>query len=185
MTIRAPWVRLAQLRSGGRRAEREWLRSVLQQMKRDEVRDLAQEAGLRVRTDDNVTWLSVGDLRAALLEHLAPARWAVPLELPWHLFLCLSFVLDETVKHLFNMSSSHLGSKVETECVVRTFEWFSWSSCVVRFAPKNAGGCAKCCRTNLRVSAGSRFANDAQRRQQQLLCGRWRAPRSTAGAYVS
>ena len=98
MTIRAPWVRLAQLRSGGRRAEREWLRSVLQQMKRDEVRDLAQEAGLRVRTDDNVTWLSVGDLRAALLEHLAPARWAVPLQLLWHLLLCLSFVLDETVK---------------------------------------------------------------------------------------
>ena len=107
MAIRAPWARLAKLRSGGRSAEREWLRSALQGMKRDEVRELAQAAGLRVRTDGNVNWLSVGDLRAALLEHLAPARSAVPLELPWHLLLCLFVVLDGTVKDLFNMSFSH------------------------------------------------------------------------------
>ena len=120
MAIRAPWARLAKLRSEARSAEREWLRSALQDIKRDEVRELAQAAGLRVRADDNVTWLSVGDLRAALLEHLAPARWAVPLQLLWHLLFCLSFVLDETVKQLFYMSISYLGSRVETECVVRT-----------------------------------------------------------------
>ena len=39
-----------------------------------DVRELAQAAGLRVRTDGNVTWLSVRELRAALLEHLAPQR---------------------------------------------------------------------------------------------------------------
>ena len=105
MAFRAPWAKLARLRSEARSAERDWLRSALQDFKRDAVRELAQAAGLRVRADDNVTWLSVGDLRAALLEHLAPARSAVPLELPWHLLLCLFVVLDETVKDLFNMSS--------------------------------------------------------------------------------
>ena len=107
MVIPAPWARLVKLRSEARSAERKWLRSALQGMKRDEVRELAQAAGLRVRADDNVTWLSVGNLRAALLEHLAPARSAVPLELPWHLLLCLFVVLDETVKDLFIMSFSH------------------------------------------------------------------------------
>ena len=34
------------------------------------VRDVAQAAGLRVRTDGNVTWLRSDELRAAVLEHL-------------------------------------------------------------------------------------------------------------------
>ena len=107
MAIRAPWARLAKLRSEARSAEREWLRSALQDIKRDDLRELAQAAGVQTRYEDNHSWMSVGDLRAALLEHLAPARSAVPLELPWHLLLCLFVVLDETVKDLFNMSSSH------------------------------------------------------------------------------
>ena len=59
---------------------------MLQDIKVKEVRELARAAGLRVRQADNVSWMSVGDLRAALLEHLAPERSAVPLELTWYLF---------------------------------------------------------------------------------------------------
>ena len=58
----------------------EALRSALEELSRDEVRDLAQAAGLRVRTDGNVTWLRGDELREALLEHLAPQGSAAPQE---------------------------------------------------------------------------------------------------------
>ena len=48
------------------------------------MRELARAAGLRVKREDNA-WMSVGELRAALLEHLAPERSAVPSELARHL----------------------------------------------------------------------------------------------------
>ena len=62
-----------------RRFDRESLASILQDMHCKEVRALAQAAGLRVKTDGNVTWMAS---------------------------FALSFVvLDEIVKDLFNMSS--------------------------------------------------------------------------------
>ena len=48
----------------------EALRSALKDLSAKAVRDLAQAAGLRVRTDGNVTWLRSDELRAAVLEHL-------------------------------------------------------------------------------------------------------------------
>ena len=71
---------LKRLRALARNHGPERLKSALLEYKRDEVRDLAQAAGLRVRTDGNVTWLPVGELRTALLEHLAPSRAAAPEE---------------------------------------------------------------------------------------------------------
>ena len=38
------------------------------------MRQLAQAAGSRVRREDNVSWLSAGELREILVEHLASAR---------------------------------------------------------------------------------------------------------------
>ena len=58
------------------------------------MRELAQAAGLRVRKQDNLSWMSVGDLRAALLEHLAPERSAAAEEFPGCVFvLCVSCFL--------------------------------------------------------------------------------------------
>ena len=83
---------LCQEGSGARRAQlerlpgeargngSEGLRSALQDFKREEVRELAQAAGLRVRKDGTDTSLPVGELRTALLEHLAPPRAAAPEE---------------------------------------------------------------------------------------------------------
>ena len=68
--------KLEQLRLEARSKGREWLGSVMQDIKRDEVRELARAAGLRVRKEDNVAWMPVGELREALLEHLAPERSA-------------------------------------------------------------------------------------------------------------
>ena len=73
MAIGGPAAKLEQLRFEARSNGREWLGSVLQDIKRDELRELARAAGLRVKREDNV-WMSVGELRAALLEHLAPER---------------------------------------------------------------------------------------------------------------
>ena len=44
------------------------------------MRELARAAGLRARTEDKA-WLPVGELRKAVLEHLAPERNTVPAEL--------------------------------------------------------------------------------------------------------
>ena len=72
MTLGGEAAKLQQLRSAARSNGRESLGIVLQDIKFKEVRELARTAGLRVRQADNVSWMSVGDLRAALLEHLAP-----------------------------------------------------------------------------------------------------------------
>ena len=63
--------KLAQLRGDAASNGREWLGSALQDVNRKDVREFAQAAGLRVRKAGSDTWLSVGELRAALLEHLA------------------------------------------------------------------------------------------------------------------
>ena len=93
---------LCQEGSGARRAQLERLRgevrdngpdevrSKLQGFKRDEVRDLAQAAGLRVRKDGTATWLPVGELRTALLEHLAPSRAAAPQEFAAFALFCVA-----------------------------------------------------------------------------------------------
>ena len=56
-------VQLEQVRGDAGSNGPEWLGSALQDIKRDELRELARAAGLRVRKDDNVAWMSVGDLR--------------------------------------------------------------------------------------------------------------------------
>ena len=58
----------------------EWLRSEMDNTKQDELCQLAQAAGLRVRREDNVSWVSAGELREALVEHLAPEQTSVPQE---------------------------------------------------------------------------------------------------------
>ena len=63
---------LERLRGEGRDNGPEWLRSKLQDLSWQDVRESAQAAGLRVRKDRTDTWLPVGELRKALLEHLAP-----------------------------------------------------------------------------------------------------------------
>ena len=86
---------LERLRGVGRDHGPEELRSELQNFNRDEVRELALEAGLHVRTDGNVTWLPVGKLRTALLDHLAPQRSAAPEEVAAFALFCVScFVLN-------------------------------------------------------------------------------------------
>ena len=58
------------MRGVGRDHGPEALRSALKDLSAMAVRDVAQAAGLRVRTDGNVTWLRSDELRAAVLEHL-------------------------------------------------------------------------------------------------------------------
>ena len=66
-------VQLEQLRRSLRTEERRWLRQRLQNKPEKEVRELAQAAGLqRIYKDSNNSWVAVGELRAALVEHLAP-----------------------------------------------------------------------------------------------------------------
>ena len=86
MAIGGPAAKLEQLRFAARNEGRERLGSVLQDTRWNELRELARAAGLRVRKEDKA-WMPVGDLRAALLEHLAPERSAVALEITWYLFL--------------------------------------------------------------------------------------------------
>ena len=71
---------LERLRALGRDQGPEKLRSALEELSVKVVRELAQAAGLRVRTDGNVTWLRGDELREALLEHLAPQGSAAPQE---------------------------------------------------------------------------------------------------------
>ena len=84
---------LKRLRALARNHGPERLKSALLEYKRDEVRDLAQAAGLRVRTDGNVTWLPVGELRTALLQHLAPSRAAAPEEFAALALFCVACYL--------------------------------------------------------------------------------------------
>ena len=82
-------VQLEQLRCGARSKGREWLGSALQDINWKEVRELAQAAGLQTRYEDsNHSWMSVGDLRAALLEHVETEPAAAPEE-----FAAFDFVL--------------------------------------------------------------------------------------------
>ena len=67
--------KLDHLRSEARSKGLKWLRSEMDNTKRDEVRQLAQAAGSRVRREDKA-WLSAGELRETLVEHLAPSRSA-------------------------------------------------------------------------------------------------------------
>ena len=83
---------LERLRGEGRDNEPEELRSKLQDFNRDEVHELAQAAGLRVRKDGSDTWLPVGELRTALLAHLAPPRAAAPEEFAAFVLCCVFFV---------------------------------------------------------------------------------------------
>ena len=81
--------KLAQLRGDAASNGREWLGSALQDVNRKDVREFAQAAGLRVRKAGSDTWLSVGELRAALLEHLAPQQSVAPDE--FGVFFCFVF----------------------------------------------------------------------------------------------
>ena len=72
----------------------EELRSALEELSRDELRALAQAAGLRVRKDGTANWLPMGELCTALLEHLAPLRAAALEEVAaFALFSVSCFVL--------------------------------------------------------------------------------------------
>ena len=87
---------LERLRDVARDNGPEELRSQLQNFKRDEVRELAQAAGLQTRYEDsNHSWMSVGDLRAALLEHVETEPAAAPEEFAAFALFCVScFVLN-------------------------------------------------------------------------------------------
>ena len=52
MALGAPAAKLEQLRGDAGSNGREWLGSVLEDIKRDEVRELARAAGLRVKTEN-------------------------------------------------------------------------------------------------------------------------------------
>ena len=76
-------VQLEQLRRSVRTAERKSLGPVLQDMDGKEVRELAQAAGLQTmhKDGDNNSCVAVGELRAALLEHMFPEQPAAPEEM--------------------------------------------------------------------------------------------------------
>ena len=80
---------LQRLRGVARVNGPEGLRSALQDLSVKDVRELAQAVGLRVRTDGNVTWLPGGELRTALLEHLAPQGAAAPEEVAAFVLFCV------------------------------------------------------------------------------------------------
>ena len=79
-------VQLEQLR----RLDRKSLGSMLQDMDWKEVRELARAAGLQtIHKDSNNSWVAVGELRAALLEHVAPEPPAAPEEIAFGFGLLL------------------------------------------------------------------------------------------------
>ena len=85
---------LERWRVEGRENGPDWLRSQLQDLSWQDVRASAQAAGLRVRKDGTRTWLPVGELRTALLEHLATPDHAAPEEVAaFALFSVSCFVL--------------------------------------------------------------------------------------------
>ena len=81
----------------GRSNGPEGLEAALQDFQREDVRELAQAADLRVRKDGTRTWLSVGELRAALLEHLAPQRTVAPEEFGWFFSYVALFLFRKSV----------------------------------------------------------------------------------------
>ena len=62
--------KLEELRVGAVSQGVEWLRRALSAMSRDEIRALAAAGG--VETRPNRKWLTVAELRSALMEALAP-----------------------------------------------------------------------------------------------------------------
>ena len=51
----------------------EWLVTVVAEMRKDELREMCKAAGLRAKSADGQRWLTVSELREALLAHLSPA----------------------------------------------------------------------------------------------------------------
>ena len=85
---------LERLRVEGRENGPDWLRATVQKLSWQDVRALAQAAGLPVRKDGTRAWLPVGELRTALLEHLATPDHAAPEEVAaFALFSVSCFVL--------------------------------------------------------------------------------------------
>ena len=84
---------LERLRVEGRENGPDWLRSTVQNLSWQDVRALAQAAGLPVRQDGTRAWLPVGELRTALLEHLASPRHAAPEEVAAFALCCVTFFL--------------------------------------------------------------------------------------------
>ena len=85
---------LERLRVEGRENGPDWLRATVQNLSWQDVRALAQAAGLPVRKDGTRAWLPVGELRTALLEHLATPDHAAPEEVAaFALFSVSCFVL--------------------------------------------------------------------------------------------
>ena len=82
---------LKRLRGVARVHGPEGLGSALQDLSVKDVRELAQAVGLPVRMDGNVTWLPGGELRTALLEHLAPQGAAAPEEFAAFVLFCVLF----------------------------------------------------------------------------------------------
>ena len=76
----------------------EAVRSALEELSRDDLRALAQAAGLRVRKHGTGTWLRGDELRDALLEHLAPQGSAAPQEFAAFV-LCYVFFVYFQKKH--------------------------------------------------------------------------------------
>ena len=97
--------KLEQLRLEARRRGCEWLSSTMHDIKPDELRALAQAAGLRVRRDDKA-WMSAGELREALVLHLAPERSSAPEEFTGLFLFC------------FIVHSHHVIRSLLTEWVV-------------------------------------------------------------------
>ena len=79
MAIGGRAAKLEQLRLEARSRGREWLVSAMRDTKQDELRQLAQAAGLPLRRQ-NKAMMSTVELRDALVEHIVPARSAVPEE---------------------------------------------------------------------------------------------------------
>ena len=90
---------LERWRVEGRENGPDWLRSTLQNLSWQDVRASAQAAGLRVRKDGTRTWLPVGELRTALLEHLEPQRSAAAEEFAAFVLCFLFFRLILQTKH--------------------------------------------------------------------------------------
>ena len=101
-------MQLERLRGEARGNGPEWLRSKLQDLSWKDVRESAQAAGLRVRKDGTRIWLSVGELRAALLEHLAPQRTVAPEEFGWFFSYVGLFFLSEKCGHIEGVLSWYL-----------------------------------------------------------------------------
>ena len=69
--------KLEHLRSEAHSRGLAWLRTAMDKTQREELCQLARAGGLRVRREDKA-WMSVGELREALVQHFAPERSSAP-----------------------------------------------------------------------------------------------------------